>query len=123
MEWTPEKIGYDKLVQKYGQTRADLLVQFLRMQMDGLVVPLGPIVREIVAQGGMFGWTDQLELAFHLSTSIAHVRGQTFGSSPTEPLKDCIESLSLLSLPRHHVTTLPQDRMPTWEMSNGASKP
>jgi len=114
MDWTPAKYGKDRLVAKYGEPRTELLLQFLGLQMDGQLVPLGPLVREICKLGGMFGWEDPLELAYNLSTAIAHVRGQTFGGS-FDPLAGVIEDLSFLGLPKHAVTSLPQDRMPVWE--------
>lgn len=114
-EWTPSRYGYDKLVKDYGQDRADLLIEFLRLQMDQQITPLGPILRELTKLGGMFGLDDSIALAQVLSTSIAYVRGQTVQATPPDAIKPIVEALSLLILPKHSVTSLPQNRMPVWE--------
>jgi hypothetical protein len=83
--------------------------------MGNQVALLGPLVQELAALGGMFGWADSVDLAFHLANAIAHARGQTFGETRTEGIKDAIDMLALLAIPPHPVTRLPDGRMPTWD--------
>ncbi len=118
-KWEPSPYGLRKLRQEYGEERTELLLAFLDAQMAQQVTPLGPILREIVAKGGIFGMDSSIEMAQVLAHAIGVVRKQTEHKGSTlstyPALKTAVEWLSLLALPAHPVTELPQHRMPIWD--------
>ncbi len=94
-----------------------MLVQLIDAQMKGQNVAAGALCRALAKEGGIFGWTDSVEIALGMQAVIAIVRGQLRPDTPTNHLEEALEAIALLNLPMHPVTRLPQHRFPSFAES------